>query len=65
MRQNANRLIVYLRGGEYVNIAISKIEKCEDVIFAYDSNGMEIAMFDLGCVEAFWISSKNAPEVKQ
>ena len=65
MKQNAKRLIVYLSRGQYVNIAISKIEKYEDVIFAYDSDGTEIAMFDLGCVEAFWISSKNAPEVKQ
>ena len=55
MNQN-NRLIIRWKDG-YANIEVNRIEKIEDVVFAYGgADGNEfIGMFDLGAVTMLYL----------
>ena len=55
MNQN-NRLIIRWKDG-YANIEVNRIEKVEDVVFAYggvDGN-VFVGMFDLGAVDMLYL----------
>ena len=45
------RLIVRFGGGEYVNVPVTRIEREENVVFAYLGDTF-VGFFDLGGVEA-------------
>lgn len=51
------KLVVYLnvKDNEYVNLPVTKIEKTENVVFAY-RDGEFIGMFDLGALEILYVS---------
>lgn len=51
------RLIVRWKDG-YANIAITRIEKIGDVVYAYDEDGFA-GMFDLGAVDVLYKAQKG------
>lgn len=59
---NELRLNVVLRNKQFVNLCISGIEIEESILYALDVTGKKIGFFDLGYVNAYWISdSKIGP----
>lgn len=52
-----NRLIVKWRDG-HCNLAITHITRVGDVIEVY-RNDEFVGLFDLGSIDAFWISNKE------
>lgn len=58
MRMSKKRLIVILRNEHYVNIGITNTEIKDDVLYAYLS-GETVGLFDLGYINAYWISEKG------
>ena len=55
------RLVVKFIDGDYCNMRVSRIEKIDSVVFAYDGENF-IGMFDLGTVACLYISEGRERE---
>ena len=49
------RLIVKFSDGEFCNMRVTRIERTESIVFAYDGEDF-IGMFDLGCVNCLYVT---------
>lgn len=49
------RLIVKFIDGEFCNMRVTRIERTESIVFAYDGE-VFIGMFDLGCVYCLYVT---------
>lgn len=56
------RLNVQLRSDNYVNIPITDLEIVEDIIYAYNGQGNLVGFFDMGYIDALWISEYKSSE---
>ncbi len=60
---NDLRLCVVLRNKQFVSLRISRVEIEESILYAYSGENA-VGFFDLGYVNAYWISDSKSDNQK-